>query len=784
MEVRVGVFQTLASAVSGSAFRSAFRRAPVVRATPPAAPARLGKNGPPAGMLINAPRHYSPMVRQLALDADPSKVTAIYNRADYGDTPDLMDLYDGARGLDSRLSFCASKRVLAVQRCKMVFEPPPDQADDKEAAYVAADVTRLLTVESRHFRREVGSLAHAPLNGYAVAEKVWRQNRDGEWVPDLKWRHPNRFAWLDEETIAWCESGYRTMASGASVPLRNYPDKFVVHAPTAGNASYPWRRGAFRPLMLLSLSKRHDIRWWVQLIEQFGKPQLWAETPDNVDDDGSSSSGVVQKIIASLQALNEDWAAVFGRGVKVNAITKSGEVNGDLHRGFAEWCNTEIAIGTLGQNLTTEVQGGSLAATTAHRFVADDILEADGVELDETITQQVVEDVVRYNWPGAPVPRARLVTEREAEWTVDDVKEGICTPDEYRARKGGSALPDGKGAELRRPLSLQVPAGFPIAGLPAPTAAPLALPAPKPTDGVEAGDVIDVDAAPDQAVAKDPTASLNGAQVTALLGIVEKVAAGLLPRETGIQSIVASFPISEAQAEKIMGSVGAGFVPKPQGEAEATFAAARAPTHDGVMIAAYPSAELAAKLAIPGGEPAAELHVTLAYLGKQDELEPATIEAVASALETFAREHAPLDGVVGGLGRFSGSKTSDAQDVLYGSVDVPGLSRMRTELVAAIESIAPARQDHDFSPHITLAYLEPGSALPVQSLDPEDLRIDALELVVGGERRRFPLGSGPASGGTPPERPFEGAKTTASTPTTSETSARSTHPLARALSRR
>lgn len=53
--------------------------------------------------------------------------------------------------------------------------------------------------------------------------------------------------------------------------------------------------------------------------------------------------------------------------------------------------------------------------------------------------------------------------------------------------------------------------------------------------------------------------SLNGAQVTSMVQIVSQVAAGQLPRESGVQMLLAAFPVSQEQAEKIMGEVGKGF---------------------------------------------------------------------------------------------------------------------------------------------------------------------------------------------------------------------------------
>lgn len=55
--------------------------------------------------------------------------------------------------------------------------------------------------------------------------------------------------------------------------------------------------------------------------------------------------------------------------------------------------------------------------------------------------------------------------------------------------------------------------------------------------------------------------ALNGAQVTAALGIVSQVAAGNIPRETGINSLITFFALTQQQAERVMGSAGQGFTP-------------------------------------------------------------------------------------------------------------------------------------------------------------------------------------------------------------------------------
>lgn len=76
----------------------------------------------------------------------------------------------------------------------------------------------------------------------------------------------------------------------------------------------------------------------------------------------------------------------------------------------------------------------------------------------------------------------------------------------------------------------------------------------KPSNGTPT--VGDTAAGPDQNVQQ---LALNGAQVTALVDIVEKVAAGTLPRESAINMIVVAFNVQVPDAEKILGSAGKGF---------------------------------------------------------------------------------------------------------------------------------------------------------------------------------------------------------------------------------
>ncbi len=74
--------------------------------------------------------------------------------------------------------------------------------------------------------------------------------------------------------------------------------------------------------------------------------------------------------------------------------------------------------------------------------------------------------------------------------------------------------------------------------------------------GMEAGSVLPANGQ------KVSDTALNGAQVTALVEVVKAVANGTLPRESAVALIESAFLVDKAEAEKILGSAGNGFVPR------------------------------------------------------------------------------------------------------------------------------------------------------------------------------------------------------------------------------
>lgn len=174
----------------------------------------------------------------------------------------------------------------------------------------------------------------------------------------------------------------------------------------------------------------------------------------------------------------------------------------------------------------------------------------------------------------------------------------------------------------------------------------------------------------------------------------------------------------------------------------ALVAAAGEHDQDG-MVALLPSAADAARLAVAGGEPAEELHVTVGYFPDASAMDPEHLADVVTDLFP-----GPIQGEVSGRADFTG----DRPCAVY-LVQAPGLA-------AAHGVIAPEDGEFDaYVPHITAGYDVGSDAL---AADLGTVTFDRARISVRGEHQDVPLGAltaaGEMQGGAPEEEQARGQR--------------------------
>ena len=163
------------------------------------------------------------------------------------------------------------------------------------------------------------------------------------------------------------------------------------------------------------------------------------------------------------------------------------------------------------------------------------------------------------------------------------------------------------------------------------------------------------------------------------------------------------------------------------------------------------AADDARMVAIPGGEPASEMHLTLVYLGKRD-LSGDESDRIVAALKAWAGVQSPLPLRIGLLDRFIGVDTAKG-DAIYRKVTGEGMVDARLTLMRALESAGfPNESKHPaWKPHVTLAYVPTGSTLPVERVDPLNLTMDRVALWAGERRVEVMLGGAEMASGAADE---------------------------------
>jgi HK97 family phage portal protein len=140
--------------------------------------------------------------------------------------------------------------------------------------------------------------------------------------------------------------------------------------------------------------------------------------------------------------------------------------------------------------------------------------------------------------------------------------------------------------------------------------------------------------------------------------------------------------------------------------------------------------------------PADEMHITLAYFGDADTVN-CSRETLTALVRAFAAEHSPINGMVGGVGRFTNAE-ADGRSAVYASFDSPMLPRLQRDLMDLLDGAGVSvDKSHGFTPHITLAYADADFDLAQLQMPRTQITFDAVTLAWAGEWSAFALGAIP-----------------------------------------
>lgn len=159
----------------------------------------------------------------------------------------------------------------------------------------------------------------------------------------------------------------------------------------------------------------------------------------------------------------------------------------------------------------------------------------------------------------------------------------------------------------------------------------------------------------------------------------------------------------------------------------------------GIMVAFAPPPDIVDHLVQEDGEPPQQLHVTLLYVGKDEDFSDKELAKLPELVKQWSKTQRPLKARVQGAGTFI---NGEREHVLWASVDIPGGTRVHDSLVDFLRGHGLAiEEDHGWIPHMTLSY-EKYHVRFLPKVQPMDWTIRDVWYCTGDVWQSFPLGRG------------------------------------------
>jgi len=293
-----------------------------------------------------------------------------------------------------------------------------------------------------------------------------------------------------------------------------------------------------RAIMWRWMFARWCEKWRLHYLEKYGAPFLDAEIPKGAD----------KRVRDEWQTLMDNMIAehsiVHEVGSTVTVTTAGAAANSD--EGFERyetWALNSITRAFLGTSDMTSAGdvGSNAAVNTRVGATADPRMVSDALMLASTESKTLCRRIIYENAHKFDAPIGTVPIPYVMPKTADD---------EVKVDAGDKANENREAARAgERPYEVQGPANDNAAVVP--------------TSDVPATAASATPAEPSAPVGDVQKQALNGAQVTSLVDVIAKVAAGELPRESALELITIAFPVTRVQADAVLGTVGNGFVPTP-----------------------------------------------------------------------------------------------------------------------------------------------------------------------------------------------------------------------------
>lgn len=329
-----------------------------------------------------------------------------------------------AMGRDDRISGCLETRTRALPALPVSMDPRGDGRQAKAVARELEDAFEDIYPDAALTELHQWGI----LLGVGLAENVWEYG--DRWIPRLKVWHPQAVTYRQETRSFWVQTqeGQREVIPGDG--------QWVLYTPYGLDRG--WMHGKVRALYVPWLMRTWGLRDWARYSEVHGHPIKIAVTPPGVEKEDAKRflnevAAMGSESVISTERVNTGTGAEYDR-YDVELLEAMNN-NWETFEGLLDKAEACIAVTLLGQNLSTEVKGGSFAAAMAHMQIRRDVLQFDAESLAQCLRKQSIAWWALHNFGSAelapmPVWKTGVKTneDKTARGTaLKNIGEGITT---------------------------------------------------------------------------------------------------------------------------------------------------------------------------------------------------------------------------------------------------------------------------------------------------------------------------------------------------------------------
>jgi phage gp29-like protein len=307
-----------------------------------------------------------------------------------------LTIYEQVRS-DEEVKAAFGQRQSAVIKCEWRVDAGGERRRDKQAAeWLEKQLKRL------RWDNVTEKMLFGVFYGYAVAELIYAVDDGMIGIGAIKVRNRRRFRYGKTGDLRLLTQN--NMFEG--IPCeRPYFWDFCCGA---DHDDEPYGLGLAHWLYWPVLFKRNGIKFWLTFLEKFGMPTALGKYQ------AESTPAERAALLSATRAIHQDSGIIIPTGMELELVEAARSGTAD-YKALHDTMNAAIQKATLGQTASTQGTPGKLGNEDLQGDVRDDIIKADADLVCESFNQQIVPQLMAWNFPDAELPRLWRVTEEDED---------------------------------------------------------------------------------------------------------------------------------------------------------------------------------------------------------------------------------------------------------------------------------------------------------------------------------------------------------------------------------